>query len=75
MAAASNQFFVTNRTGGSSRAVLTGPYTITLLDWGVTGTRTGSRILWSNGTIWDNFDYNALDALFSDIKTFPFAGA
>lgn len=75
MAAASNQFFVTNRTGGSSRAVVTSPTTITLLDWGVTGTRSGGRILWSNGTVWDNFDFNALDALFSDLKTFPFAGA
>jgi hypothetical protein len=38
----------------------------------VTGTQSNGRIQWSNGTVWDNFDFNALDAVFSDIKTFPF---
>lgn len=63
---------LTNKSGGTSQARITGPNTIVALNWGVTGTRNNGRILWSNGTVWDNFDFNALDSVFSDVRQFPF---
>jgi hypothetical protein len=68
-----SQIILTNKSGGTSRAEMTGENTLVALDWGgVTGTRSNGKILWSNGTVWDNFDFNALDAVFADIKQFPF---
>jgi hypothetical protein len=67
------QIILTNKSGGTSRAEVTAAGTLVALDWGgVTGTQSNGRILWSNGTVWDNFDFNALDAVFSDIRTYPF---
>ncbi len=66
-----NSITLTNKTGGTSRAQITAAGLVAL-DWGVTGTRTNGKIAWSNNTAWDNFDFNALDALFSDIRTLPF---
>jgi len=31
---------------------------------GVTGNRSTGRIVWSGGTVWSEFDFNALNALF-----------
>ena len=31
---------------------------------GVTGRRTGNKIYWSNGEVWQDFDFNALNAFF-----------
>jgi hypothetical protein len=31
---------------------------------GVTGTRSNGQVVWSNGVVWNNFDFNALNALF-----------
>ncbi|HEY2253027.1 MAG TPA: hypothetical protein VGH74_18270, partial [Planctomycetaceae bacterium] len=31
---------------------------------GVTGTRSNGQIVWSTGVVWNNFDFNALNALF-----------
>ena len=31
---------------------------------GLTGTRQNGQIVWSDGTVWDAFDFNALNALF-----------
>ena len=39
---------------------------------GLIGTRKNGQILWSNGTVWNNFDYNGLNALFFGVTTFPF---
>jgi hypothetical protein len=38
---------------------------------GVTGTRVNDQIEWSNGDIWSNFDFNALNALFEMGTGFP----
>ena len=47
--------------------------TITQTDGsGLIGTLSGGQILWSDGTTWDNFDFNALDAVFSNVSSFPF---
>jgi hypothetical protein len=71
--ATDSQIILTNKSGGASRAQITGANTLIALDWGgVTGTRSNGKILWSNGTVWDNFDFNALDAVFSDIRQYPF---
>jgi ELWxxDGT repeat protein len=64
---------LTNRSGGTSTARITAPDTIVAVDWGgVVGTLAGGKILWSNNTVWDTFNCNALDAIFGDITTFPF---
>jgi hypothetical protein len=38
---------------------------------GVSGTRQGSKIVWANGEVWDNFDFNALNALFEMGTQYP----
>jgi len=38
---------------------------------GLIGRRQGGKIVWSNGVTWENFDFNALNALFADIQTYP----
>ena len=38
---------------------------------GMIGRRQGGKIVWSNGVTWENFDFNALNALFADIQTYP----
>jgi len=45
-------------------------YSATILDTlqsslpGVIGTRVNDEIEWSNGDVWANFDYDAINALF-----------
>jgi len=44
---------------------------------GVTGTRQDGKLVWSNGDIWDDFDFNALNSLFEielGIPRFAFPG-
>ncbi|HTI51885.1 MAG TPA: hypothetical protein VL475_13070, partial [Planctomycetaceae bacterium] len=73
IASTNSQLMLTNKAGGTSRAMITAANTLVALDWGgVVGTRTNGRIVWSNGTVWDSFDFNALDAVFSDVNAFPF---
>ncbi|HTI50615.1 MAG TPA: hypothetical protein VL475_06685, partial [Planctomycetaceae bacterium] len=73
IAATSTQVILTNTVGGTSRAQITGANTLVALDWGgLIGIRSNGQILWSDGTTWDNFDFDALDAVFSDIRTLPF---
>jgi hypothetical protein len=73
IAATSTQILLTNTSGGTSRAQVTGADTLVALDWsGLIGTRSNGRIVWSDGTVWDNFDFNALDAVFSDLRALPF---
>jgi hypothetical protein len=38
---------------------------------GMIGRRQGGKIVWSNGVTWENFDFNALNALFADIQSYP----
>jgi hypothetical protein len=38
---------------------------------GMIGRRQGGKIVWSNGVTWENLDFNALNALFADIQTYP----
>ncbi len=57
----------TIQNGGVSHLQLTSATTLVGLDGpmqGMTGTRVNNEIDWSNGTVWSNFDYDLLDALF-----------
>lgn len=72
ISAIGGQIILTDKSGGTSRARITDSGTIVALDWNVTGTRGNGKISWSNGTSWNNFDWNALDAVFADIRSFPF---
>ena len=75
IAATNDQIVLTNKAGGTSAATLINPTTLVALNWGnVSGSRVDDKIVWSNGTIWDNFDFNALNAVFADIHSFPFGG-
>ncbi len=38
---------------------------------GLIGRRKNGSIIWSNGVVWNNFDFNALDALFSMKTKYP----
>jgi hypothetical protein len=38
---------------------------------GVTGTRLNGKIFWLNGQVWDNLDFNALNAFFETGTGFP----
>jgi hypothetical protein len=38
---------------------------------GKTGTRLNGKITWSNGTVWNDFDFNALNALFQMSAGYP----
>jgi hypothetical protein len=69
------QIILTNRSGQTSRAQLTSSNTIVALDWGnISGTIDDGKITWTNGTIWKGIDFNDLDAVFSDVRNFPFGG-
>ena len=53
--------------GVVSHVKLQSPTTLVGLDGplsGLTGTRQNGQIVWSNGSVWDNFDFNALNAFF-----------
>jgi CSLREA domain-containing protein len=38
---------------------------------GMTGTRQDDRLTWPNGTVWNNFDFNAVNALFQMGTGYP----
>ena len=38
---------------------------------GVNGVRQNGQIVWSNGAVWDAFDFNALNALFEMATGYP----
>lgn len=61
-----------NRAGGTTTAQITSANTIQAVAWGLLGTRQRGRIVWNNNRSWDNFDFNALDAVFADLQNFPF---
>lgn len=57
----------TDARGVVSHLKLLTPTTLVGLDGplqGLTGTRLNGQIVWSNGTVWHGFDFNALNALF-----------
>ncbi|MGQ0635934.1 MAG: matrixin family metalloprotease [Planctomycetaceae bacterium] len=70
--ATNSQIIATNRLGQTSRITVTSPGNMTFVDFGVTAQLLNGTLVFSNGGLWNNFDFNALDAVFSDIKTFPF---
>jgi hypothetical protein len=58
---------LTDPNGAVSHVKLTSPTTLIGLDralQGLTATRLNGKITWSNGAVWDNFDFNAVNALF-----------
>jgi hypothetical protein len=58
---------LTDATGVVSHVQLTSQTTVVGLDGplsGLTATRQNGQIVWSNNTVWDEFDFNALNALF-----------
>jgi len=64
----------TDVAGGTVGLKLTALNTLTATSGslrGLIGRRQGGKIVWSNGTTWQNFDFNALNALFADIQTYP----
>jgi hypothetical protein len=66
---------LTDTNGAVSHARLVNATTIVVIDGamsGVTGSRGNGTINWSNGAVWANFDFNALDALFSMVTKYPF---
>jgi hypothetical protein len=38
---------------------------------GVTGTRLNGKIYWSNGEVWNNFNFDALNAFFEMRAVYP----
>jgi hypothetical protein len=64
----------TDTTGSISHVRLTSPTTLVGLDGpliGLTATRLNGQIVWSNGTAWNGFDFNALNALFEMATGYP----
>ena len=65
---------LTDTNGAVSHVRLTSPTTVLGLDGelqGLTATRVNSGLFWSNGDVWDNFDFNALNALFEMATGYP----
>lgn len=64
----------TDANGTISHLKLLSPTSLVGLDGaltGVTGTRLNGKINWSNGDVWDNFDFNLLNAFFEMGTTYP----
>jgi hypothetical protein len=65
---------ITDTNGAISLVQLLTPTTLvgrTGAMQGVTGTRVDGKIFWSNGAVWDNFDLDALNALFEMATGYP----
>jgi hypothetical protein len=60
------------------QARITGPNSIVItsgtsaMPTGLTGTRKNGSVVWSNGVVWNNFDFNALNSLFTMATKYPF---
>jgi hypothetical protein len=64
----------TDTDGSSSHVMLTSRTTLIGLDGplqGVTATRLNGKLFFSNGEVWDNFDFNAVNALFQMAVGYP----
>ena len=64
----------TDSNGAVSHVQLTSLTTLTGLDGplqSLTATRHNGQIIWSNGAVWDDFDFNALNALFEMAMGYP----
>jgi hypothetical protein len=65
---------LTDTNGVVSHVKLTSPTTMIGLDralQGLTATRQNGKLFWSNGAVWDNFDFNAINALFEMGTGYP----
>jgi hypothetical protein len=65
---------LTDTNGSVSHAQLTSATTLVGLDGtiiGLTAIRLNGKLFWSNGQIWDNFDPDALNALFEMATGYP----
>jgi hypothetical protein len=71
-----NLITLTGVTGLNSTARITSPTTLVVVSGPLTGlsaTRKNGKLFWSNGAVWDNFDFNALNAMFSTmVHSYPF---
>lgn len=65
---------LTDTNGVVSYVQLTSATTLKAVDGalaGLTATRQNNQIVWSNGDVWNNFDFNALNALFEMATGYP----
>ena len=65
---------LTDAFGAVSHVQLTSATTLIGLDGaikGLTATRQNDMLVWSNGDVWENFDFNALNALFEMATGYP----
>jgi hypothetical protein len=65
---------LTDTSNAISHIQLMTPSTLIGLDGplkGVTGTRLNGKIFWSNGQVWNNLDFNALNAFFEMGTGYP----
>jgi len=65
---------LTDASNAISHVQLLTPTTLVGIDGplvGVQGTRSNATIVWSNGDVWDNFDFNALNAFFEIGTGYP----
>jgi hypothetical protein len=65
---------LTDTNGSVSHAQLTSATTLVGLDGtiiGLTAIRLNGKLFWSNGQVWDNFDPDALNALFEMATGYP----
>jgi hypothetical protein len=65
---------LTDTNGAAFKVQFTTPTTFVALQGtlaGITGTWQNGAIVWSNGTIWNDFDFNALNALFEMSTGYP----
>jgi hypothetical protein len=64
----------TDTNGAVSHVQFLSATTLIALDGpmsGLNGARQNGQIVWSNGTVWDGFDFNALNALFQTATGYP----
>jgi len=65
---------LTDSNGAAFHAGLTSASTLVGLDGelaGVTATRVNGQFVWSNGAVWGDFDFNALNSLFEMATGYP----
>lgn len=67
-----NQLLLTNKLGTVMHAKILDPFTLYNIDTGKLITRKNGKLDFGGGLVWSDFDFNALDAVFADITTFPF---
>ena len=61
----------TDTNGAVSHVQLQSRTTLVGLDGamqGLTATRLNGKLFWSNGAVWDNFDFNAVNAALNALR-------